>query len=214
MKPVHQILFINLPSRRDRFFQMLEQRPQLEQLSAHAMVKMTAFSTPFGGKGCARSHVEALQTAEDNKWPNVLILEDDFELSRPVEDVILALQALVEKEADWDVCMLAYGFNTIREFPKEAGVPYARIEDAQTTSAYWVNQKAYPALRAAFQSSFENLPDHAQVHNFKELYATFAADQVWKPLQKTLNWFALTPRAGKQRASFSDIEQRVTDYGV
>jgi hypothetical protein len=39
-------------------------------------------------------------------------------------------------------------------------------------------------------------------------------DQYWKRLQPQSNWYIFEPKLGKQRASFSDIEDTAVDYDV
>jgi hypothetical protein len=42
--------------------------------------------------------------------------------------------------------------------------------------------------------------------------ARFAIDQAWKALQRRDRWYIFSPAFGRQRPSFSDIEQRDVDY--
>ena len=45
-------------------------------------------------------------------------------------------------------------------------------------------------------------------------YGIFGLDQYWKRLQPSAKWFHIVPPLGKQRGSYSDIENIFVDYGV
>lgn len=53
-----------------------------------------------GEVGCTMSHIKALEKARDNKWPYVIILEDDIELAEDWERRIKILFSIIP--GDWE----------------------------------------------------------------------------------------------------------------
>ena len=79
--------------------------------------------------------------------------------------------------------------------------------DVQTASGYIVNNHYYDKLIEVWENT---LPLLEQTHN-TFLYAN---DMSWKIYQPHDNWYLFSQRIGKQRDSYSDNENRFTDYNV
>jgi hypothetical protein len=109
----------------------------------------------------------------------------------------------------WDVVMLAG--NVIKD--EEGPIPILRkVSDAQTTSGYMVTREFAPIL-------LENLV-HGVGHLERYYMQTgrknheYCLDIYWKRLQPQNRWYIFNPKMGTQMESYSDIEKRVTNYGL
>ena len=203
------VYYINLLRRADRRAQV---EGELARLGWPA-VRVDAVDVPErGALGCARSHALALRAflASSSPPPHegsevadyCVIAEDDVAFVRdPRPDLA---RFLADFGAEWDVCMLAS--NTKVEL-HVTGRPYVtRVLNAQTTACYAVTRAFAPTLLAAFEESAARLAEAWSVAS--------CCDILWKRLQPRARWYCLHPRPALQRESFSDIEGRVTSYGV
>lgn len=221
---IENVFYINLDKRKDR-------KKQIEVELSTAGFKFQRFSawdgkapvnskvlagcwgeSPFTGCagqiGCQMSHVQILKNSIKNHHSNVLIFEDDFAFNtqwKSTGNVHTMLEDIVSRLGDWDVVALGLYLQKWAKVCKMHQHPrfeIIRIYEAQTTSAYLVNNRYMRTLMDAIS------PEKCDV---KKDYHT-AIDQCWKPLMRKALWFGVIPQAGSQAASFSDIEDRKVDY--
>jgi hypothetical protein len=100
---------------------------------------------------------------------------------------------------NWDVLMLASNTQSEQQYKSYA----TKILDAWTTSAYAITREFAVKL----------------LHHWEQTVPVFrkpekCCDVSWKELQPQSRWYCLNPKPAVQRPSFSDIEQKNTDYGV
>jgi glycosyl transferase, family 25 len=168
----------------------------------------------FPARACALSHGKAIADflfAEEK--PFLLVLEDDFAI-RAGADFPGGLEAAVSHAGFWDVFLLAHN----------AAIPIARtpmkdtfrVVNAQTTSAYLVGRLYAARLMEIFfrsaemQDRVKNIPSPA-----REMADTlFRCDILWKHLQDNDRFCTQIPALTTQRASYSDVEKKMVDYGV
>jgi glycosyl transferase family 25 len=200
MQRIDRVVYINLDRRTDR---RAEMEAELARLRLPAWERFSAVEHHHGRIGCTLSHLAVLQRAQQEGWGSVLILEDDFigtVTPEAWEDNLAQFFAVVPQ---YDVLMLSY--NLLHGTPHNAVV--GRVQNAQTTAGYLVHRRFYGPLMATMQAGLRRLQLHPHAHSF-------ALDIFWKRVQPSSQWFYLLHRLGKQRASYSDIEHRVVDYGV
>jgi glycosyl transferase family 25 len=183
---VEKIIYINLDHREDRrkimtkFFE--DSQIPLEKVERFAAIKRSR-----GALGCLESHTEVLRMAKQNKWKNVLILEDDLEWLGGYE----RLEELT-KLPNWDVIMLV-GWYAKYDFP--------RITDAYNAGAYLVNEKYYDTF---LQNREYGLKKTRMRIGFDFNSSKYDADCYWTLLQQTDNWYGLNPCICRQVDGFSD----------
>ena len=190
------ITYINLGRRQDR---RAEMEAQLQEYGLTAE-RFEAFERSPGIVGCTMSHLVVLKSAQERQLPHILILEDDFVFELDKQALELALEQASQHK--FDVLMLAYYAPNTVDGPTPG---LRRIHEAQTASAYIVHHSYYQTLIDLYERTLPLL----ESTDFHWLYAN---DQAWKPLQPEGNWYALTPRAGKQRPGFSDNSGSYFDY--
>ena len=194
------IVYINLERRTDRRQQF---ESEMKKLGIQAE-RFSAIETPGHGiLGCGQSHLAVLKLARDRGWSSVLIFEDDWECLVTPEEFHESLRRFMDLNCPWDVLMLSY--NIQRSTPLNDRV--CKVLEAQTASGYIVHQNFYHALIDLYESAMASL-EKTRCHWI------YANDQIWKQLQPSSNWYALTKRLGRQRAGYSDNAQANTDYGL
>ena len=198
---IDKIMYINLNRRTDR-------REQIEnELTVMGLmdksIRFEAIDRPGKGiVGCTYSHLECLKYARDQKWKNVLILEDDFTFTMSKEAFEKNLSDFFETNLPYDVCMISYLL--FQSEPTE--YPFlTKVNEAQTASGYIVHEKFYDVLIHLYEY-FAPILDETMEHWH------YANDQIWKHLQPSNQWYCLTTRCGKQRSGYSDNAQCYFDY--
>jgi glycosyl transferase family 25 len=198
--PEPNAFFINLDRRKDR----LEQIQAEVERAGIVCERFSAIERNPGILGCGLSHLAVLKEAKARSYPSVLILEDDFELTVSPEEFHTTLQEFFALEIPWDVLMISYHINSgaPTEYPM-----LQKVLDGQTASGYIVNAHFYDTLISLYETAMPLLKSTGR-------HWDYANDQVWKKIQPTSNWYALTKRQGRQRASYSDNCQKFMDYGI
>jgi hypothetical protein len=77
-------------------------------------------------------------------------------------------------------------------------------------SGYIVHQDMMEELLNCFELSLEKLSQ--SILNESITVTDYYFDVFWTRLQPFTRWYAIDPRLGVQRESFSDIQNRVVDY--
>ncbi|MBL8304737.1 MAG: hypothetical protein JNM26_18445 [Ideonella sp.] len=201
---------INLDRRADRWAQCQANYESMG-LSPSAVRRVSAVEdTDFGALGCAKSHVAVLSHfLTQESAPYCLVLEDDFDLIRPFSDVVGDFNRLATERVDWDALLLV-GTSVIAGPRQEPGI--ARVVESQCTAGYLVGRRYAPALLACFAESIPLLENLRRLEPRHLAVSRLAIDVAWKRLQRRDRWYIFTPSMGRQRPSFSDIEQRVVNY--
>lgn len=222
---IDKIVYINLDHRVDRNVSILKEMKRL-QIPQSKYLRFSAIKNDRGAIGCTFSHVKILQMAIENKWKNVLILEDDYIFIDSVDTVNNHVKYFFEKVvptvSDWAVVNFSRGagqrmrpvdastfvaYNETTMQTMEAGDKIIWKADAiSSTSGYLVNQPFYETLLKNYKEGLVGL-----MKTYDK--PTYALDMYWMPLQSaTPGWFIFNPSLGYQYESYSDVEQKVVDY--
>jgi glycosyl transferase family 25 len=187
---VDKIVYINLDHREDRRKIMMKFFEDA-QIPMEKVERFSAIKRTRGGLGCLESHTAVLRMAKQNKWKNVLILEDDLEWLGGYD----RLEELV-KLPNWDVIMLV-GWYAKYDFPK--------ITTAYNAGAYLVNEKYYDKFLYNRQYGLRKMRMRV---GFDFNTPKYDADSYWVQLQKRDNWYGLNPCVCRQVDGFSDHCQK------
>jgi GR25 family glycosyltransferase involved in LPS biosynthesis len=198
IKDIQYALFINLDTRKDREIEVINEFKQLDI----PIERMNATKLHNKRVACSMSHLKCLQTAKNNKWNHVLIVEDDIQFLKP-QLFIDNLNKFLSSSILWDVLLFA-GNNM---------PPYTNYDDfcvkvtrCQTTTGYLVLSHYYDILINNIKEGIKLLIKNPDSHFF------YAIDKYWINLQTKDNWFLITPLTVIQREGFSDIENKKTNY--
>ena len=182
---IEKIIYINLDHREDRR-KVMTKFFEDAQIPLEKVERFSAIKRKRGAIGCLESHTQVLKMAKEKKWKNVLILEDDLEWLGGYE----RLEELVK--LNWDVIMLV-GWYWKYDFPK--------VTNANNAGAYLVNESYYDTLLKNRQYGLSRL---SKALGFDFNTSKYDADNYWKVLQKTDNWYGLNPCICRQVDGFSD----------
>lgn len=199
--PEIHTLFINLDDRTDRKDEFISQFPTSIQTKLN-IERFSAIRRSPGFLGCTLSHIQCIQLAKERGWENILIFEDDFELLvRPQEFYNKFKDLLYES---WDVCVISGFIHKVEDISGKNN--FKRLLDGQSAVAYAVRRHYYDTLLENYREGFA----HLEADNSK--YSLYALDQYWKHLQAKDNWIVSNPILGRQRYSYSNIEQKMISY--
>ena len=195
---INHSFYINLDTRTDR-------REHVEkQLASIGIVpnRFNAIKLGNGAIGCSMSHLKCLQYAKSQSWDHVLICEDDIEFLDP-ELFKKQINRFLQLHKYWDVLLLAG--NSIPPYI-EIGDYCVKVSQCLTTTGYIVRSHYYDTLIQNISegvSKFMKNPDQG---------FTYSIDKYWIQLQMKAKWYLITPLTVCQRADYSDIEKKETNY--
>lgn len=198
---IDQIYFINLEKRKDRLEQIEEEikkiSPNLEKVT-----RINAVEKEIGAIGCGLSHIKVLEDAIKNDYKQIIVLEDDFEFTKNIEEINYQINFLLTKVEDYNICSLSANINSSRFFKGDIHTAL----NIQTTSGYIIHKRFY-------QDLIDNFSEAVHIMNKSYRYAQAEIDQHWKKLQgKDSKFYVFRPTLGKQRSGYSDIEKRHVNY--
>jgi len=202
MKSISDIkhaFYINLASRTDRKKQVEE---QLFNVGLTCAQRFEAIKLDDGRVGCSMSHLKCLSKAKAENWDHVLICEDDIEFLNPGL-FINQLNTFLSKHNNWDVVLLAG--NNVPPYTRD-GDECVKVARCQTTTGYLVNGHYFNTLIENIKNGITNLLREPGKH------IHYAIDRYWFSLQQKDDWYLLTPLSVVQRAGYSDIEKKVTNF--
>lgn len=195
---IKHAFYINLESRPDRRTYVEE---QLKKIGISA-TRFNAVKMTNGALGCSISHLKCIQTAKENKWEHILIVEDDITFINP-QLFINQFNNFLKCRKDFDVVLL--GGNNMPPYDKIDDT-CIKVKKCQTTTGYLVKKHYYNKLIENFRESIGNLMREPEKH------VLYAIDKYWFQLQQKDNWYLIIPLSVTQREDYSDIEKRPTNY--
>jgi GR25 family glycosyltransferase involved in LPS biosynthesis len=179
-------LYINLDKRKDRKKQIEEELQGFKHVE-----RIEAVDTSDNGSGyygCVLSHINALETAKERGWDEVMICEDDFEFVNK--------DRLVPPKIKYDVCMLE-GDIVDKSF---IDWNYNKVEKGLHTGCYIVKKHYYDTLIDCFKESYDKLKQNYIKDNYLDVY--------WNKLQVKDNFITPSILIGRQRESYSNIQNK------
>jgi glycosyl transferase family 25 len=197
-----KVVVINLPERVDRNTLF---REEAKKLGMEGYVFFQAIRDTRGSRGCSLSHAKVLRETEITHGQILMDCEDDcqFLVDRATLDAVIEEFYSNEK---LDVLCLAYNTPHKRHQARISD-KLLLTENTQTTACYLVKPRFQSHLESVAAASSYMLEKSA-------ISGLFEYDVLWKELQ--LDFFFAIPdkRMVRQAASYSDIEQKFTNYGV
>jgi len=200
LEDINHAFYINLDHRTDRKEHVTG---QLTNLGLQGFERFNAIKMENGAVGCSMSHLKILQTAVQNNWDHVLIVEDDITFLDQALFKTNFETFLQRNGNNWDVILFA-GNNM---------PPYDTIDDVcikvkrcQTTTGYLVNGHYIKKLMENVKMGLTQLMYKPASH------AMYAIDKFWFVLQAVDKWYLIIPPTVVQREDYSDIEKKRTNY--
>lgn len=201
---IRHALYINLDSRKDRREHVEAQLGEIKSGMPNLVAeRFKAIKHAEGAIGCSMSHMRCIQIAKERGWDHVLVCEDDI-LFTNVPMFLTQLSKFMTTVPDWDVVLLAGNNIPPFEVVNDACI---QISNCQTTTGYIVRSHYYDTLIANYRAGINELMRNPTQK------INYAIDRHWFELQRQHLWYLITPLSVVQREDYSDIEQRVTNYG-
>lgn len=185
---LEKVVYINLERSLDRNERMKE----VLKPFGDKVIRFNAVDIPEKGHiGCAKSHIGVLEMAIENKWKNVLILEDDIKWNH-TEIGYKNLKTLLENS--YDVILLGgtysvYDNNTYK------------LSQSCWTGAYIIKQNYYHTLLNVYKRAY-SLLQRRYINNFY-------IDTIWWILMKKDNWYIIIPNLLYETEQFSYIDNKI-----
>lgn len=180
-------LYINLKERTDRKLSVIK---ELKKLNINNPNRFDAIKHNIGSVGIGLSHIKCLEIAKKNKWPYVVIFQDDIIIHRPKK-----LKEKVNKyiNMNFDVLYLGCWIETV---PQKIYHNLLKIDKACCDHAMLIKSHYYDTLIQNYTQCIENKIKNPKSHYF--------IDQTIKPLQKKDNWYCLKPIHIVQKNGYSN----------
>lgn len=197
---VDKVIYINLESRTDR---KIEIETELTNFNIEYERFNAIVNKEYGYIGCMMSHLEIIKMAKHKNYKNILILEDDFTFTVSKDIFEEQIDLLFKSNVNFDICMLSY--NLMKSKHNSQYRFLNNVLEAQTTSGYIINEKMYNIFIDLYTWDLFFL-------NLTKKHHIYAIDMIWKILQPITNWYCFSQNLGKQRMSYSNIENSITNY--
>ena len=200
LEDIKHAFYINLDHRTDRKEHVTG---QLTNLGLQGFERFNAIKMENGAVGCSMSHLKILQSAVQNNWDHVLIVEDDITFLDPALFKANFETFLQRNGNNWDVILLAG--NNMPPYDKVDDV-CIKVKRCQTTTGYLVNGQYIKKLMENVKMGLTSLICNPGRH------AMYAIDKFWFVLQAVDKWYLIIPPTVVQREDYSDIEKKRINY--
>lgn len=194
-----KIYCINLDRREDRWNETLTELGKwglADSVSRYSAVDGNTLinDTPInnGELGILTTHINIINESKEKKYINILILEDDIEFTEKIK-LLDEYMSIVPN--DWD--MIYFGGNHNKHMGKK--INYLNDKIIKLEETYGIH---CVAINSSIYDLILNVIDKR-----KKPIDVYYAD-----IQKTYNCYGFNPSIALQRLSYSDIQNKVTDY--
>lgn len=210
MNYIDKVYYINLDHRKDRLAQIEQVLDELECPVAKRERIPGIYTPEFGTIGCAKSHMLAVEKFIKSELQTCIIFEDDFIYTNK-EQFDTSINNIFTMNIDFDIIQLSYNDND--QTPQDTTWPFLKtFQRAGCISGILLHKNFAPKLLQNYKDGQNLLQDHIKTYNC--LTHHYHIDVYWNLLVSHSKWYWFYPKLGKQRPSYSDIENRHTDYGV
>jgi glycosyl transferase family 25 len=187
-----KVVYINLAKRTDRRQHMEEFIEPFRE----KVIRFEAIEHSNGMIGCVESHIEVLKMAIENRWKNVLILEDDA-MWNPTDRGYESLKFLLQNPYD----VILFGGSSA-----DVDLQTLKLNHSQSTASYLINGHYFETLLTNFISGRQLLELNP------DLLHMYSLDVYWNILVRKDLWYMILPNLIFQRPSISDIQKAYCDY--
>ena len=119
MDNIKKIVYINLKKREERKEQ-IENELKMLKIPSNKIERFDAIVNTNGALGCSLSHISVLKRAKENKWSNVLILEDDFCSNVNANEWESRLKDVFSEVTEYDVISFSHAYCSSKPCDKKS----------------------------------------------------------------------------------------------
>jgi len=190
---------INLDRRKDRWEHISE---EVKKLGIHEPNRFPGIVAPPPHPpilGCGQSHLRCLEIAQEKDWEYVVVMEDDACFLRP--DTLLKQIKEILNDEEFDV--LLCGYNPFGPHLKVRH-NFIQVQRAYCGTMYIVKKHYYQTMIQNIKQGLDLLK-----HTHDRQYSW---DAFWVLLQRKDTFLGVNPLSVVQKADYSDIEEKQTNY--
>jgi hypothetical protein len=207
MDTIDCIYYINLEHRADRREEFLNEMKLLGVPESKIVRIDGVYTKECGAIGCGYSHIKALTAFIESGHKNCIIFEDDFKFTLDINYAKYLVRTLFKKNIQFDVVMLA---GNIHKAESTDMLCMHKAYKVLTTSAYIITRDFASVLKELWLQHMPLLEEENKRSENKP--KEYCIDVVWTKIQPQNRWYVFIPKIGKQRESYSDVENKITDY--
>ena len=219
-KYVDKVVILNLKHRPDR---LQESMVEFEKIGIADVVEpVEAIEHDMGIIGCTASHYELVKFAKNAGLKNILIFEDDVNFhddSKLVEEVIKSAFDTISKENLTPHMLYLGGNATHIHDGHDKSIPYHKqisknlyqLGGCKTTHAYVIFESLYDTIIEGFENT-QWIP--SEFRGDMRLNIDFWYLSRIHHNREKFNIYGVYPALAGQRASHSDIENRLMDLNL
>jgi GR25 family glycosyltransferase involved in LPS biosynthesis len=193
--------YINLDKDTERKTHIEQQLSSVFSKDQLVRIKGIVHTKPY--VGCSISHINCLKEFMKTNKEYCIIFEDDFEFEIEPEEVKNAISQAIANRTK--LFLLSYHSLVILLYLDTRNGYLCKFTNGQMACAYMVSKQFAPLLLKNFEESKDLLDSTNQ-------YGLYALDQYWKKTHTEEGVYACTPRLGKQKSFYSNIEHKSVDY--
>jgi GR25 family glycosyltransferase involved in LPS biosynthesis len=207
MEYIDCVYYINLEHRTERREEFLNEM-KLLGVPESKIVRIDGVYTKGAGViGCQYSHIKALTAFIESGHKNCIIFEDDFKINLDINYAKYLVRKLFEKNIQFDVVMLG---GSIHKAETTDILSMSKAHKVLTTSGYIITKEFAPVLKELWVQHLPLIEEEYKKSG--NILSEYCLDVVWTQIQPQNRWYIFNPKIGKQRESYSDIENKVTAY--
>jgi hypothetical protein len=205
------LYYLNLDERPDRRAQIEEQLSRFSN-NVDSFIRVNGKLTPENGMiGCTSSHIRAItHFLVESDHGFALILEDDLEVTANQDEINKAFEIFTDTNNNIDCLLLAYSIRVATPHSPKL----IKVLSSFGCAAYLITRTFGYKLLKRFLLSHELVDRYRKSVPRDTANALWGNDVLWCELQASSNVYAFNPRIGKQRRSYSNIQNEITDYGL
>ena len=197
---IDQVWIINDESRKDRLHDTLKELKKAGIPLNKVKIQPAQSCNSTGNKytngliGCFRSHLRIFEQLISTDFKNVLIFEDDFTFSDPIEETHKQIETFFERDYDYDV--LLFSTSSMGTIEHRDDLISISKQPCTTTAGYMISQNG---LDKVFPLWLEGINGLLQTCDFNR----FACDRYWNKIQKDEKMMVFNRKIGYQKPSYS-----------
>lgn len=165
------------------------------------IINFNAIQTDIIGADHMLPHIAVLHMAREQKWKNVLIIEDNISFVQSIEtDKQCNHFFLLLKNIKWDVAILSANYQKTSSLIENSCC--LKIDAAQMMGAYAVNENYYETLIANYAQDFDK--------NAKNIIKNeYPIDIYWNKLMPQHRWLGIWPCAAFKKNNSNKPNQTI-----
>jgi hypothetical protein len=193
---ISNVVYINLDKRTDRRAQMEQELKVFHPEKVHRIpgIVPDVLDIPHKNVALTKAHLNAVNLAKKNNWPNTLILEDDSVWVN-IEEAYPCFERLVKEP--YDVIMLG---SHSPDYDKDT----LRVRRATSAASYLVHRSHYDVYIERLEALINSFVSGQHIECGNAV--------VFPELQEKYKWFVVVPSLMKQLAGRSNREGRHKNY--